>query len=158
VSGKPRRAALDRVDHRRCALYTPGHQTHLIQAKLARDDDPAKYRHGVVVAVQDDGWSTLDVDGELLRFWNHDPQWVRRCFEEAGWQVGLPGYGLLHARSARGGRYCICVSADGPTPCAPPSAAGSSVAGLVERVMSHGGFLVSGAEAVRQLHDDDCQD
>lgn len=158
MTHKPTRAALDRVDHTRCALYTPGHRTHLIQANLARNADPAKYRHGTVVSVRDDGWITVEMDGEKLRLWNHGPVWVRHCLEEAGWQVGLPGYGLLHAGSARGGRYCICVSADGPTPCAPPSAAGSSPAGLFEQVMSHGGFLVLGAEATRHLHDDDCQD
>jgi hypothetical protein len=142
------------VARMRCALYTPGHQTHLIQAKLARDDDPANYRHGTLVSVRSDGWITLDVDGERLRFWNHDPQWVRRCFEESRGKVGLAGYGVLHASYLDGRRACICVSDDGPTPCAPPSTAGSSPAGLREQVLTHGGFIVAGSEAVRQLHDD----
>jgi hypothetical protein len=30
--------------------------------------------------------------------------------------------------------------------------------GTVEQLLSHGGFMVSGAEAVRHLHDDDCQE
>lgn len=141
------------IEQTDCALYTPGHRTHLIQAKLARDDDPAKYRHGAVVAVQDDGWITVEVDRATLHFWNHDPAWVRRCFEESGGQVGLPGWHLLHAPHVRG-RYCICVSDDRPTRCAPPSTADSSPAGLVERVLTHGGFLVSGVEAARHLHDD----
>jgi hypothetical protein len=46
----------------------------------------------------------------------------------------------------------------GPTPCAPPSTVGSSPSGLYEQVMSNGGFLVSGPEAVRHLHDDDATD
>src|SRR5450759_3371914 len=149
VSRNSANAAPDRVDQAKCALYTPGHRTHLIQANLARDDDPAKYRHGTVVSVQNDGWITLDVDGEALRFWNHDPAWVRRCFEESDGQVGLPGWNLLHAPSASGGRYCICLADYGPTRCAPPSTAGSSPAGLFEQVISHGGFMVSGAEVVR---------
>ena len=146
----------DRVPHPGggCALYTPGHQTHLIQANLARDAEPNTYRHGTVVSVQEDGWITVDLDGELLRLWNHDPVWVRRCFNEAGKQVGLPEWNLLHARHA-GGRYCISVSADGPTPCAPPSTAGSDPAGLHRRTVTHSGFLISGIEAVRHLHDND---
>lgn len=143
------------VDLKRCALYTPGHQPHLIQTKLARDGDPAKYRHGTFVSVLDDGWITVDMAGELLRFWNHDPVRVRRCFEDSGGQVSLPGWHLLHALKGDGRRTCICVSNDGPTPCAPPSSAGSSSAGLFGLVISHGGFLVSGAEALRDLHDDD---
>jgi hypothetical protein len=144
------------IIHTYCALYTPGHKTHLIQAKLARDGDPARYRHGTVVSVQDDGWITVDVDDELLRFWNHDPAWVRRCLQESGGKVGLPGWHLFHVRHARR-RYCICV-ADWPTPCAPPSTADSGPAGLFEQVMSHGGCLISGIEAVRHLHDDDATD
>ena len=158
MTGKPSRAPLDRVDHSRCALYTPGHQTHYIQTKLARDDDPAKYRMGEVLSVDIDGWIVVAVAGELLRLWNHDPTWVRRCFEESGGRLGLPGWHLLHAASASGGRYCICVSDDGPTPCAPPSTGGASPAGLFEQVLTHGGFLISGIEAVRHLRDDDATD
>ena len=135
-----------------CALYTPGHQTHLIQANLARDAEPSTYRHGTVIWVQDDGWITVDVDSERLRLWSHDPAWVRCCLQESGGQVGLPGSHLLHARHARG-RYCISISDDGPTPCASPSTAGSSPAGLFEQVQTHGGFLVSAIEAVRHLRD-----
>lgn len=142
------------VDRKRCALYTPGHRTHLIQAKLARDAEASTYRHGTVVSVQHHGWITVDVDGELLRFWNHDPAWVRGCFEESGGRVGLPGWNLLHARHARG-RYCICVSAGGPTPCAPPSTASPDPSGLHQQTLTHGGFLIAGIEAVRHLHDDD---
>jgi hypothetical protein len=137
-----------------CALYTPGHQTHLIQANLARDAEPSTCRHGTIVSVQNDGWITVNLDGELLLSWNHEHTWVRRCFEESGGQVGLPGWNLLHARHARG-RYCISVSADGPTPCAPPSTAGSDPAGLHQQTLTHGGFLISGIEAVRHLHDND---
>jgi hypothetical protein len=66
----------------------------------------------------------------------------------------LPVRNLLHAPSARGGRYCICVSDHGPTQCAPPSTVGSSPAGLFEQVRTHGGFLISGIEATRHLDDD----
>lgn len=142
------------LEHSTCALYTPGHQVHFIQAKLAREE-PEGYRTGTIVSVQDDGWVTVELDCQTRRFWNHDPSWVRRCIEESGGHVGLPGWGLLHAPSANGGRYCICVSDDGPTPCAPLSTADSSPTGLFEQAMTHGGFMVSGIEALRHLHEDD---
>src|SRR5437764_6802326 len=106
---KTSEAARQPLDHAVCALYTPGHQTHFIQAKLAARVDPAEYRRGTLLSVGDDGWITVEVDGELCRFWNHHPAWVRGCFEESGGQVGLPGWHLLHAPTPRG-RYCICVS------------------------------------------------
>lgn len=143
------------VDCERCKLYTPGHRTHLIQATLARDGDPANYRHGEVISVQDDGWISVDVDGRAMRIWNHAPAWVRRCFQESDGHVGLPGWNLLHAPRRDGRRACICVSHDGPTPCAPPSTASLSPAGLHGQTLTHGGFLISGIDAVRHLHDDD---
>lgn len=135
------------LEHSTCALYTPGHQVHIIQAKLARDE-PDGYHTGTVVSVEDDGWITVELGGETSRFWSHDPAWARHCFDESSGHVGLPGWSLLHARSANGGRYCICVSTDGPTPCAPPSTADSSPTGLFEQAMTHGGFTVSGLDAV----------
>jgi hypothetical protein len=141
--------------HTDCALYRPGHRTHLIQAKLARDGDPNEYRHGTVISVQHDGWITVDVDGNAVRFWNHAPAWVRSCFRKSGGQVGLPGWHLLHAPHGNGRRACICVSDHGPTPCAPPTKAGSNPAGLHGQTLTYGGFLISGIEAIRHLHHDD---
>lgn len=158
MSRKQPEAIPDPLDQTVCALYKPGHQPHFIQAKLAWQDDPAKYRHGTVVSVLDDGWITVDVDGELLRLWNHEPARARACFKQADGRVGLPGHSLLHAPHREGRKYCFSVSDDGPTPCAPPSTAGSGPAGLFEQVMSHGGFMISGLEAMRHLDDDETTD
>ncbi len=158
MSSEATEAIPDPLGHSICDLYKPGHQPHFIQAKLASENDPAKYRNGTLMSVEDDGWITVEVDGELLRFWNHEPTRARACFKQAGGRVGLPGYSLLHAPHKEGRRYCFSVSEDGPTPCAPPSTAGSSPKGLYEQVMTHGGFLVSGAEAARHLHDDDASE
>lgn len=147
---------LPTADYAACALFTPGHRTHFTQARLARDADPAKYRHEKAVSVENDGWISVKVTGERLRFWNHNPTWVRRCFEKSGGEVGLPGYGLLHAPYADGSRACICAS-DGPTPCAPPSTAGSSPAGLFEQVLTHGGFMVSGIQRATRSARQRCQ-
>jgi hypothetical protein len=153
MSGKPTTA----VDYASCALYTPGHQVHFIQMRRASETDPATYRNGTLVSVEDDGWITVEVDGEALRFWTHDPARARQCFEESAGHVGLPGLGLLHAPHTDHSRYCICVATDGPTPCVPPSTADLTPAGLVARIRSHGGFMIP-AEVFRNVFDDDAID
>jgi hypothetical protein len=148
MSIKPAEAVPGPIDHSVCALYKPGHQVHFIQAKLGWEGDPAKYRNGTLLSVQDDGWITVGVEGEVLRFWNHEPERARRCFEESGGRVGLPGHALLHAASNTGGNYCFCVSTDGPTPCAGPPPPGTSP---LEQIKSHGGLILSPAEIRRFL-------
>jgi hypothetical protein len=104
-------------------MYKPGHEVHYIQARV--EGGSATYRSGTLLTVADDGWITVDVDGVVLRFWNHDPAWVRQCFEESAGEVGLPGGRLLYAPHAVGrydARYCISVATE-VTAC-PPARAG----------------------------------
>lgn len=112
------------VNPSECGLYLPGHQSHWIQAKLAREteSDPAKYRVGRFVAVDDDGWIAVDVQAEVLRFWNHNPLRTRSYFGEPGERVGLLDYGILHARFDLRNGYLIyiCATESGPTPCRLP--------------------------------------
>jgi hypothetical protein len=124
---------------------------HFIQAKKAWEDDPAKYRNGVLVSVENDGWITVRVDGKDLRFWNHDPVRARDCFNASGGQVGLPGWGLLHAPHGDGSRYGICISTDGPTPCVSPRPASGDPEDLIEQLRSYGGFMVPGRDVLRAL-------
>ena len=149
MSSKHAEAVPGSIDHSVCALYKPGHQVHFIQAKLGWEQDPANRRTGTLISVQDDGWISVDVDGEVLRFWNHAPARARKCFQESGGRVGLPGHCLLHAPT-EAGNHCFCVSTDGPTPCAGPPPAGASP---TERIKSHGGFFLSGPEIRRLLQD-----
>jgi hypothetical protein len=137
------------IDHQACGLYTPGHQVHWIQAKLAWEGDPSEYLEGALLEVDDDGWITLQVDGKALRFWNHDPARARECFEASEGRVGLPGNSVLHAPH-EDGRYCICISTNGPTPCLPAPPSTPDPLELVEQMRTHGGFSVPG-EAI--LHD-----
>lgn len=60
MSSKPTEAIPDPIDHTICALYKPGHRPHFIQAKLSWQGDPAKYRSGTLVSVDDDGWITVE--------------------------------------------------------------------------------------------------
>jgi hypothetical protein len=111
-------------------MYKAGHEVHYIQAWV--EGDFANYRSGTLLTVADDGWITVDVDGVVLRFWNHDPAWVRQCFVESAGQVGLPGGRLLYAPHAVGrydAHYCISVATE-VTPCPPARAE------LAEQVIS----------------------
>jgi hypothetical protein len=99
-----------------CRAYQAGHDAHWIQAKLAREVPPADVRPGTVVSVADDGWITVRVDGGRVRFWNHDPHRAREFFRRSQGRVELPGYALLRAPYC-GGKGCLSVSMDGPTPC-----------------------------------------
>jgi hypothetical protein len=157
MSSKPTEAIPDPIDHTICALYKPGHRPHFIQAKLSWQGDPAKYRSGTLVSVDDDGWITVEVDGETVRVWNHDPVRARHLIESSGGRVVLRDPQILATPSANG-NYLFSI-ADAATACMPPSAtADNSPAGLFEQVLSHGGFMVSGIEAVRNLPDHDATD
>jgi len=156
MSRNPTKAVRRGVDYASCALYTPGHQVHFIQMRLASETDPANYRNGTLVSVDDDGWITVEVDSEALRFWTHDPARACECFEESSGHVGLPEHGVLHA-PCRSGRYCICVASDGPTPCVPPSPVELTPAGLVARIRTHGGFMIPG-EIFCDVFDDDAEE
>jgi hypothetical protein len=145
------------VDHAKCALYTPGHQVHLIQAKLSWEGDPLKYRSGTLVSVDDDGRITVEVDGAEVCVWNHEPARARHRIEAAGGLVVLREPHILATPTANGN--ALFSISDTVTACVPPSVeADNSPVGLVEQLMSRGGFMVSGAEVVRHLHDDNAND
>ena len=130
-STKPREEDPAAIDYQACALYTPGHQTHFIQARLALEVDAAKYQKGSLVNVTDDGWINVAVDGEIRRFWTHDPARARYNVAESEGEVGLPGVDLLHAPLQDGRSiFCICVADEsrGPTPCKPLSERADMVA------------------------------
>ena len=111
MSSKPIEAVTRPIDHSVCALYKPGHRVHFIQAKLGWEGNRTEYRTGTLFSVEDDGWITVEVDGDVLRFWNHEPERARICFEQAGGHVGLPGHSLLHAPSTwRRQLLLLCVN------------------------------------------------
>ncbi len=139
---------------RRCPLYLPGHNVHFIQFRLTwnepqHDPIPAK-----LLEVRDDGELTLDVDGELRRYWNHSPDDVARAMTRYDGEFELVGYGVLKVarRFHRVGQgipvFCVadidseyrypCPNPDDPLPADP-----------IERLMKTGGFVMSGPEALR---------
>jgi hypothetical protein len=134
-----------------CALYTPGHRVHFIQAKLSWESDREMLRRGRLVTVDDDGWITVDVGGDEVRVWNHEAARAHACIEAAHGHVMLKGYGVLAAPSERGRPY-FCIG-DVATPCAPPDPEpDNSPEGIVAQVLSRGGVMIPGVEAIRALN------
>lgn len=64
-----------------CTNYRAGHAVHWIQARLTMKK-PGEIKQ-VCVLGQDGHWLIFEMDGELHRVWNHEPDQVRRFHDAA---------------------------------------------------------------------------
>ena len=95
-----------------CEWHGPGHAVHWIQAKQSGKDKDSPWLQGWVREVHEDGEVVLDVNGELVRLWNHHPSLVHaRLRDNAGYAKWRPRWFLLTTPSPRG-NYLFCVSSD----------------------------------------------
>lgn len=128
---------------RRCQLYVPGHTPHVIQVKLSWRESP---RIGRLLSV--DG-NVIDVDlgKHVEQFRNHEPE---RLLEI----VGIGRTVRVFSSILRGGsNYCWSIAqAEAPwTPCNNEPLTATTPEVLAERMKTHGGFLVPGAEVMKGL-------
>ena len=139
-----------------CPLYFPGHNVHYIQFRLTWNEPQHDPIPATLLDVQDDGELTVEVDGELRRYWNHDPERATRAMTRYDGAFELVGYGVLALarRLWRDGEGIAafyitepdseyrrpCPGPDDPLPTDP-----------IERLMKTGGFVMSGPEALRWL-------
>ena len=137
VRASESKVPLPRAD---CSTYHSGHNPHWIQNRLAVESISSEYRRGTVVSVDEDGFFSVDFDGEVLKLWNHDPARLRACIEERGSRVGLARYHLLYVPADAGRRYAICVDFNGPSPCVAPQGAPKNVEEAVEQTRTFCGF------------------
>ncbi|MEI7624112.1 MAG: hypothetical protein WCJ88_11190 [Actinomycetes bacterium] len=135
------------LDPHGCKAFTPGHQWHLIQVTHSWDDEGRLYQPCEVTACSTDGWLTVHVDGEsdTRSLWTHDPDRGRSFVDGADPQINL-GYSLL--RNAEGNYLCFAKEISS---CVVGATSGS----LFDQLLSHGGFTVSGPEALRQALEDE---
>lgn len=95
----------------RCALYTPGHSIHWIQARLTwKNPEP----HAVVTITEIDevGFVVETSDGPV-RFLNHDTVRLQRYVDQVGREGSLVGYGVLQLPiNGEGAIPMICVKRD----------------------------------------------
>ena len=109
---------------RRCALYTPGHNVHFIQARLAWDN-PAAYVRSEVLAIADDVIVAVTEHGVVHRFRNHDLERFRRIVRDFGRDVTICDKGILRIDRSGGGGFMFCVAPDDGrrlAPCLDPDA------------------------------------
>jgi len=104
------------IDGDSCGLYRPGHQVHMIQARLARQ---GRRIPGHVTGIDGSGWITVETALGTERFWHHDAPRAQEVLEEAGGDVEVSEKGALLAHTA-GGTYFLCVSKVEATPCVSP--------------------------------------
>jgi hypothetical protein len=133
----------------RCALYTPGHNVHFIQARLAWEN-PAAYVRGEVLAI-DDAIVVATEHGDVRRFRNHDLHRFARIVDDVGLGVTLCDRGVLRIDRHPSGGFMFCIAPDagqslapclGPDAVPPPPSNLSPEAlakYLLERARSEGG-------------------
>jgi hypothetical protein len=98
---------------RRCALYSPGHTVHFIQARHGWEERRPKVP-GRLVAV-DGNLIVVRMAGRERRYRNHEPERLRSAAERAGGEVILQaGLALLTVPHEGGGYVFSIADADEP--------------------------------------------
>lgn len=92
---------------RPCDLYSPGHRPHWIQARKGWEDQENRPRPGRLLDASTDGLITLEIAGEEVRFWNHDPLRLR---EAAALENGAVLYQARWRLLSAGGGYLFCAA------------------------------------------------
>ena len=124
---------------KRCGLYIPGHEVHAIQARLAGRDLPNALPAKFLGATAD-GDLSIEVNGELLRLWSHDPDRLQQlAFGSEGPITYQRRWGLLRVVNEMSSSL-FCVAGEGNEVQACPS---TPPGGTPEELLrTAGGFLI----------------
>ena len=128
-----------------CGSYLPGHMPHWIQARKGWEDRVNLPLPGRLVSTSDDGTVIIEVDGEQLRLWNHQPERVAEAAAQTRGTITYQSrWHLLLVERAQGSRYIFCVAtpSDSHVPCPETPPTGSPV----ELLKSVGGFTISASQ------------
>ena len=154
-------ASSDYSSTRRCALYTPGHTVHFIQARRAWSNHAAFVR-AEVLAVEDDVIVVVTEKGDVRKFRNHDLGRLARIVQDFGPHGTLCGHGVLRIEHVGGG-YMFAVKPDNGDllgPCVDPEDVPPPPtdplpeelsAYLLDRVRRQGGGIVALGSALRAV-------
>ena len=141
--------ATPKILSRRCGLYLPGHEVHVIQGLRYSDPDHPRIP-GRLIDVESDGIVVVEFEDGIRQYWHHDPRPFAMAARrndnhvelQARWRMlGTPtkqGYHPIYIADPDDHREC---------PDAPPSGT------AVELLGSAGGFLMSGSELAALLDD-----
>ena len=127
-----------------CRGFFPGHMVHWVQARRSWDKELGLNLPCVVTNCDEDGWLTVRVEGEPddQFFWNHDPEKGRALIGRTNLLINT-NYSLITSVWAMSSTH-LSVSTD------VRSCVLESPEGLPhEQMESHGGFTISGPEALR---------
>jgi len=124
-----------------CGLYLPGHVTHWIHAKKGWEDKehapvPCDFIDGL-----EDGTVLIEVAGEQLRLWHHQPDRLVEAVENCGRNVKYQDqWRLLKVHDSPGGSYVFNMAklSHNPIPCPATPPSGSPA----ELLNSAGGFTI----------------
>ena len=108
-------ASSDHPITHRCAYYTPGHNVHFIQARLAWDD-PAAYVRGEVLDIGDEVVVVTTEEGDVRSYRNHDLRRLARVVHDVGSGVTICAKGILRVDVRGGGGFMFCVAPDNGVP------------------------------------------
>ena len=136
---------------KRCGLYAPGHEVHWIQAHRSSEDAENRPSRGTLIDVADDGVLTVEIDGQRLSLWNHDPVRLIDVISLNGPEVSYqPRWGLLRSPHDFGYLFCVVdAEADRRTcPEAPPTG------DLLELLESAGGFSIRASSLLTEQSTD----
>jgi len=96
-----------------CGLYSPGHDVHWIQWRLASRDRRNRPSSGRFVGASDNGDLTIEVDGEVILLWNHDPGRLLDVIAVNGPSISYqPRWGLLRSPHEFGYVFCVASADD----------------------------------------------
>jgi hypothetical protein len=140
-----------------CGLYLPGHEIHWIQAIHSNDQGEVPPVPCTVDEVLDDGTTVVEISGERLELWTHDPERLRAILAERGLDASYQKrWRLLRipdetATTGLRGDYCIDVTPASDPDRRPCPTEPRHFSTLAERLLETGGFTIAASELDRWL-------
>jgi hypothetical protein len=136
-----------------CGLYKPGHEVHHVMALKIGNDTEHVPLPGRVLDVSDDGIVRIEVDGEVRRYWHHEPDRLRFRSDANGGNVELhPPWSYItipEPPETDGGYAFYLGDPDNHVPCPTEPLVGDPL----DLLSTTGGFSMSGQDAVRYFAD-----
>jgi hypothetical protein len=141
--------ATPKIPPRRCGLYLPGHEVHLIRLLRYINSDDHRVP-GRLIDATDDGIILVEFDNEVRRYWNHEPKLLSHLAGRNNNHVELQERGGLLGTRIKNGYwpfYLADVDDHRECPDTPPTGT------ALELLESAGGFMISTSELAAQLSD-----
>jgi hypothetical protein len=125
---------------KQCGPFRPGHQGHWIQSNLSNHDAENRPLRGRLIDVQADGILTLEMDGQQVFLWNHEPERLIDVIDVNGPDVSYQErWGLVRSPHDFGYLFCVVRAEADRLPCPEQPPTGDPV----QLLKTAGGFTIS---------------